>query len=138
MRPWDERRKVHKVESALATSPLAEHPAQCRDCAIEKQETALPIAGSAIYADDDRVRVTTWTFEANAETGHHRHEFDYVVVPITGGTFAVHEASGEVRVMTQEPAVAYTGRAGTEHNVVNQSGQRAVFVEVELKGRLPR
>jgi hypothetical protein len=35
--------------------------------------------------------------------------------------------------MTQEAAVAYLGRAGTEHDVVNRSGDTAVFVEVELK-----
>jgi hypothetical protein len=35
--------------------------------------------------------------------------------------------------MTQQAAVAYLGRAGTEHDVVNRSGGSAVFVEVELK-----
>jgi hypothetical protein len=32
--------------------------------------------------------VTTWTFgAAGAATGQHRQEFDYVVVPVTGGRF---------------------------------------------------
>jgi len=35
--------------------------------------------------DDERVRVTTWTFAADGdETGHHVHEYDYLVVPVTG------------------------------------------------------
>ena len=47
-------------------------------------------ARGTVSVDDDRVRVTTWTFEAaGTATGRHRHEFDYVIVPITGGTFTV-------------------------------------------------
>jgi beta-alanine degradation protein BauB len=42
----------------------------------------MPAARSDTTADDDRVRITTWTFEDGEYTGHHRHEYDYVVVPI--------------------------------------------------------
>jgi beta-alanine degradation protein BauB len=93
----------------------------------------MPTARAHRTADDDRVRVTTWTFEDGEDTGHHRHEYDYVVVPITGGTFAIVEPDGTMREMTQQTALAYRGRAGTEHNVINRSGSTAVFVEVELK-----
>jgi beta-alanine degradation protein BauB len=84
-------------------------------------------------ADDDRLRVTTWRFEEGEDTGHHRHEYDYVVVPITGGTFQVVQSDGATREMTQEAAGAYLGPAGTEHNVINRSGRTAIFVEIELK-----
>jgi len=93
----------------------------------------MPTARSTTNADDHRVRITTWTFQDGEDTGHHRHEYDYVVVPISGGTFAVKEPDGTAREMTQQAAVAYLGRAGTEHNVINRSGRTAVFVEVELK-----
>jgi beta-alanine degradation protein BauB len=93
----------------------------------------MPPAHSTTSTDDARVRVTTWTFRDGEETGHHRHEYDYIVVPVTGGTFEVTEADGSTRHLTQEAAVAYTGREGTEHNVTNRSGRLAVFVEVELK-----
>jgi beta-alanine degradation protein BauB len=93
----------------------------------------VPTAHSTTHADDDRVRVTTWTFQDGEDTGHHRHEYDYVIVPVTGGTFAVVDPGGATREMTQEPAAAYTGREGTEHNVINRSGRAAIFVEVELK-----
>ena len=53
---------------------------------------------------------------------------------VTGGTFAVVDTSGATREMTQEAAVGYTGRQGTEHNVINRSGRVAIFVEIELKG----
>jgi quercetin dioxygenase-like cupin family protein len=93
----------------------------------------MPAARSDTTADDDRVRITTWTFEDGEDTGHHRHEYDYVVVPISGGTFVVTEPDGTTREMTQHAATACLGRAGTEHNVTNRSGRAAVFVEVELK-----
>jgi quercetin dioxygenase-like cupin family protein len=90
-------------------------------------------ARSTTSTDDDRVRITTWTFHDGEETGHHRHEYDYIVVPITGGRFEVTEPDGTTRELTQAAAAAYLGRAGTEHNVINRSGRTAVFVEVELK-----
>ena len=93
----------------------------------------MPTGRSTTNADDDRVRITTWTFEDGQDTGHHRHEYDYIVVPISGGTFEVTDVDGSTREMTQQAAAAYLGRAGTEHNVMNRSGHTAVFVEVELK-----
>ena len=91
---------------------------------------ALPTAVS----DDDRARVTTWTFrQAGATTGPHTHEFDYIVVPVTGGTFQVTGADGSVTAMTQVPGVPYSRPAGTTHNVTSTSGHEAVFVEIELK-----
>jgi quercetin dioxygenase-like cupin family protein len=93
----------------------------------------VPIARSTTSADDDRVRITTLEFEDGDETGHHRHGFDYIVVPVTGGTFVVHEADGTTRELSQVAGAAYLGKAGTEHNVVNQSGRAAGFVEIELK-----
>jgi len=93
----------------------------------------MSTARSRTNIDDDRVRITTWTFQDGENTGHHRHEYDYVIVPISGGTFLITEPDGTTREMTQQAAVAYIGRAGTEHDVINRSGDTAVFVEVELK-----
>jgi hypothetical protein len=84
--------------------------------------------------DNEDVRITTWSFdEDGADTGDHRHEFDYIVVPVTGATFRVTNPDGSERTLTQEQGVPYLGTAGTEHNVINASGGRAVFVEIELK-----
>ena len=83
--------------------------------------------------DDDRVRVTSWSFAPGAQTGPHRHEFDYIVVPVTGGTFEVVAADGSTQEMVQQAGVAYPGREGTEHNVINRSPVRAEFVEIELR-----
>jgi len=84
--------------------------------------------------DDDQVRVTTWTFDGEGDaTGPHVHEYDYVVVPITGGRFTVVDSEDATREMTQEPASPYRGVAGTAHNVISSTGSRVVFVEIELK-----
>lgn len=87
-----------------------------------------------VSADNDQVRVTTWTFGgAGAATGQHRHEFDYVVVPITGGRFTVTDIDGSVREMDQVAGSPYLGAAGTAHDVVSATDREAVFVEIELK-----
>ena len=95
----------------------------------------MSLARGDVGADNDRVRATTWTFAAPGDaTGRHRHEFDYVVVPITGGTFTVTDADGSVREMNQVAGEPYLGKAGTDHDVVNAGPGEAVFVEIELKG----
>jgi hypothetical protein len=94
----------------------------------------MSAATPRVTLDDSKARVTTWTFGADGDaTGVHRHEYDYIVVPITGGTFVVTGIDGSERTMTQIAGAAYTGRCGTEHNVTNASGGEAVFVEVELR-----
>lgn len=94
----------------------------------------MSAAQPATVADNDQVRVTVWTFDAaGAATGQHVHEFDYVVVPISGGTFVVTPLDGAVREMTQTAGLPYLGTQGTAHDVTNVAGQDAVFVEIELK-----
>lgn len=98
----------------------------------------MPNARATTSVDDARVRVTTWAFEDGEDTGHHRHEYDYVVVPVTGGTFTITDPDGVATDRVQEAGVPYTGSAGAEHNVINSSGRPAVFVEIELKAALQR
>jgi len=94
----------------------------------------MGVARHVVNADNDEVRVTTWIFgAAGAATGQHRHEFDYVVVPITGGRFEVVDIDGSVREMNQVAGSPYLGAAGTAHDVVSAAAQEAVFVEIELK-----
>jgi quercetin dioxygenase-like cupin family protein len=94
----------------------------------------MSAAQADTVVDDERVRVTTWKFREDGEnTGWHVHEHDYIVVPVTGGTFAVTAADGSTREMAQEAGSPYLGTAGTEHDVVYAGGASAVFVEIELK-----
>lgn len=87
-----------------------------------------------VTADTERIRVTTWRFaQPGAATGRHLHEFDYVVVPVTGGTFAVVLPDGTQRQMTQVPGAPYLGSAGTEHDVISAGEGERAFVEIEYK-----
>jgi len=80
----------------------------------------------------DRVIVTEWRFAVGAETGWHRHEYDYVVVCLTAGKLLAETAQGNVET-TLSCGQAYVRPVGVEHNVVNASVGEFAFVEVELK-----
>ena len=43
-------------------------------------------------------------------------------------------ADGSVREMDQVAGSPYLGTAGTDHDVVSDADDEAVFVEIELKG----
>lgn len=90
-------------------------------------------ARNSRLADDERVRITMWSFALGDSTGQHRHELDYVVVPVTGGTFDVTSPGGEIAEMTQQLGVPYFRSAGALHNVTSTTEGEVVFVEVELK-----
>lgn len=83
---------------------------------------------------NDRVRTTEWRFAAAAETGWHRHAYDYIVVPMTSGRLLLEEKGGErhAELRAGEP---YFRPAGVEHNVVNANDGEFVFIEIELLER---
>jgi beta-alanine degradation protein BauB len=87
-----------------------------------------------VQIDDDVVRVTEWRFAPGAATGFHRHEFDYVVVPLTTGTLAAESPSGTVNAELTAGR-SYARPAGVEHDVRNANAFEFVFVEVEIKAR---
>ncbi len=84
-----------------------------------------------VMIENERVRVTEWRFAPGAETGHHVHEYDYVVVPMTTGTLRLVEPDGtrDARLVSGRP---YDRPRGVAHNVINASGAEFVFIEVEL------
>ena len=91
-----------------------------------------PQATAALLIDDETVRVTRWDFEPGAETGHHVHAFDYVVVPLTPCHFLLQE-SGTERRTDAYAGQPYRREAGVAHNVVNGGSLRMSFIEVEYK-----
>lgn len=92
----------------------------------------IAAAVPTVLVDDGRVRVTKWTFDAGASTGMHTHEFDYLVVPVTGGEFAAAVQDGTVTPMSQTPGGAYARSAGITHDVRNVGQSVASFVEIEF------
>ena len=85
-----------------------------------------------VHLENERVRVTEWRFAPGAATGWHRHEFDYVIVPLTAGTLHL-DAGDKVTEAQLVAGVSYFRRAGVEHDVTNAGAGELAFVEVELK-----
>ncbi|HSL51339.1 MAG TPA: cupin domain-containing protein [Candidatus Deferrimicrobiaceae bacterium] len=90
-------------------------------------------AVATVKVDNARVRVTEWRFAPGARTGHHRHEYAYVVVPLVSGSLAATGAGRETTSALQmgEP---YYREAGVEHDVRNANAFEFAFIEIELKG----
>jgi quercetin dioxygenase-like cupin family protein len=92
-----------------------------------------PQARATQMIDDDRVRVTRFDFDPGAETGWHRHGFDYVITAVTDCHMAL-EVPGEETYRVLVPAgTSYRRSEGVEHNVINDGKAPMAFVEVELK-----
>lgn len=83
--------------------------------------------------EDEAVRVTRFDFAPGAETGWHRHEFDYVITAITECRMLLEEPGGATREVTVAAGQAYKRSAGVEHNVVNNGAVAMSFVEMEIK-----
>ena len=86
----------------------------------------------SVQLENARVVVTLWTFAPGAETGHHVHAMDYVVVPLTTGTLRLLEAQG-ARDAQLTAGVCYARPAGVSHNVINVNGYEFRFIEIELR-----
>jgi quercetin dioxygenase-like cupin family protein len=89
-------------------------------------------ATSTVQIDDARTIVTEWCFAPGADTGHHVHARDYVVVPLTTGTLRLQDAAG-VKDAALQAGVSYARPAGVAHNVINVNDYEFRFVEIELK-----
>jgi quercetin dioxygenase-like cupin family protein len=90
-------------------------------------------ARASVQVDTPEARVTEWRLPPGSAIGHHRHEHDYVVVPITDGVMTVISASGSAQSPI-ELGQSYFRKAGVEHDVRNDTTREIVFIEIEIKG----
>ena len=91
-------------------------------------------ATSHLQVQNEWAIVTEWRFAPGAETGHHVHAHDYVVVPLTSGTLRLEEPNG-TREAKLEAGVSYAREAGVSHNVINANSYEFRFIEVEVLKR---
>ncbi|WP_207484382.1 cupin domain-containing protein [Arenibaculum pallidiluteum] len=91
-----------------------------------------PKAEPTVQFDDAELRVTLWSFAPGAETGWHRHDHDYLVVPLSDGELLLETPDGPVRAGLSTGG-SYRRPSGVEHNVVNANAFPFRFVEVEFK-----
>jgi len=103
-----------------------------RRAPITRPEVKMRNAEPTLLIDNERVRVTEWRFAPGAETGHHVHAHDYVVVPLTTGTLRVEDSEGTRDAQLQAGA-SYARPKGVAHNVINANAFEFRFVEIELK-----
>ena len=89
-----------------------------------------------VQEDNALTRVTRWDFTPGAATGWHRHEYDYVIIPVTTGTLHLTGPDGE-HDAELTAGVSYYRKAGVEHDVVNANDHDFAFVEVEFKSTGP-
>lgn len=94
---------------------------------------AKPISAQpTVQVDNDRVKVTEWRFAPGAETGWHRHGYDYVVVPLTTGKLKAFDGKEE-RLADLTAGRSYYRPVGVEHNIINANDYEFAFIEVEFK-----
>ena len=90
-------------------------------------------AKPTLQHDNYRTRVTLWEFAPGAATGWHRHEMDYVIVPLTTGKLKLLELGGAENEADLTAGVSYFREAGVEHEVINANDFEFIFLEVEFK-----
>ncbi len=93
------------------------------------------MSGSATpikHLENDRVIVTEWRFAKGESTGWHRHEHDYVVVPLLDGRLKLVTGDGEA-IAEMTKGLPYFRERGVEHDVINATDGDYAFMEIELK-----
>ena len=88
---------------------------------------------SNIMIDNERTRVTLWTFKPGEETGQHIHEFDYVVVPLKDGQLKIINDDKSTTLSDLKKGISYFRNKGVSHNVINNNNYTYSFVEIEFK-----
>ena len=89
-------------------------------------------AMATVKIDEPHVRVIEYRFAPGAETGRHRHGYDYVVVPLLDGNLLIEKPDGTSHVSELRAHQPYARRAGVDHNVINANGFDFSFIEIEL------
>jgi quercetin dioxygenase-like cupin family protein len=93
----------------------------------------MQLATCEKLVDDARVIITRWTLPVGTETGHHVHQYNYVVVYLAGGILTVATPDGEA---TESPVAQHAVASrlkGVSHNVLNLHGDTVQFLEIEIK-----
>jgi beta-alanine degradation protein BauB len=93
------------------------------------------MCGSArmeVIANNDRVRILRYTLVPGAETGWHKHETDYVIVPYSDCRVRVDTATGSIEAGMRKDEPYFRTR-GVEHNVTSVTSEPFSFLEIEIK-----
>ena len=70
-------------------------------------------AKSDVQVDTPEVRVTEWRLVPGSATGHHIHQMDYVIVPVTAGEMTIVAPNGERSKAQLVVGKSYSARRGS-------------------------
>jgi len=79
----------------VGPTPAALTAPELRAACPSNQENIMERAQPSVQIDNENLRVTEWRFAPGAATGHHLHEYTYVVVPMTTGKLLLDEPEGQ-------------------------------------------
>jgi len=85
-----------------------------------------------VLIDNDKVKVTEWSFEVGDSTGNHIHEYNYIVVPMLDGELRIIDKDNNETISKLTKGGAYYREKGIEHNVLNNNNIPYSFIEIEL------
>lgn len=99
-------------------------------------DTTEGSATCTVLIDNDRVRVTRWSFAVKGDnTGWHRHAHDYVVVPEFDGVLDIKLPGGDMARAELTNGAPYFREMGVEHDVINGNDFAISFIEIEMLDR---
>ena len=90
------------------------------------------MANANVLIDNDKVKVTEWSLEVGDSTGHHIHEYNYIVVPMLDGELSIVDKDNNETISKLTKGGAYYREKGVEHNVLNNNKTPYSFIEIEL------
>jgi len=90
------------------------------------------MANANVLIDNDKVKVTEWSFEVGDSTGHHIHAYNYIVVPMLDGELRIVDKDNNETISKLTKGGAYYREKGVEHNVLNNNKIPYSFIEIEL------
>ena len=90
------------------------------------------MAKANFLIDNDKVKVTEWFFEIGDSTGHHIHEYNYIVIPMLDGELKIIDKNKKEVISKLTKGGVYYREKGVEHNVFNNNNFPYSFIEVEL------
>lgn len=98
-------------------------------CNSSKTGSAVP----TVLIANERTRVTQWSFPRRGDnTGWHRHDYDYLVVPVQDGVLEIKDVNGAVTRSELKAGVPYFRDLGVEHDVLSGNDFEFAFIEVEF------
>lgn len=88
---------------------------------------------ASVLINNELARVTEWRFKKRGDnTGWHRHEYDYIVIPLFDGQLEINTGSSETTIAPMRNGVPYFREVGVEHDVINGNDFKCAFVEIEF------